>query len=230
LRLETIHPRALDGATEAAWRALQAADPALASPYLTPDWARLVGEARPDARLVLLREEGELRGVLGAQRTSRFAAMGLGAPIADYQGLIAPADLGVSPAALCKALNVGRIDLSHAPTSRSYFARAEQGKDGSWIVDTAMGLDAYRATQKERRGEAMRQLDKKLRKLTREHGAPVLCALSDNAAHFETMMGWKRAQLVRTGQPAIGMRLGCVRWLTAHSPRAARISAARSSP
>ena len=67
------------------WRAHQRADPALQSPYLTPEWAQIVGAVRKDARVCVI-DDGA--GFFAAQRLSRFAAMGLGAPIADYQGLL----------------------------------------------------------------------------------------------------------------------------------------------
>ncbi len=85
MRLETVHPRELSASDAALWRAHQTSDPALQSPYLTPDWAKLIGDVREDARVVVIQDGA---GFFGAQRLSRFAAMGMGAPIADYQGVV----------------------------------------------------------------------------------------------------------------------------------------------
>jgi len=199
VRIEVIHPSELGSAEVSRWRALQAAEPGLASPYLTPDWARIVGAARQDARICVLNEG---QGYFPVQRVSRFAAMGLGAPIADYQGVVCPPDLGLDASALCKALKVGRIDLSHVPVGQSILRRPA-GADGSWVVEVGEGADAYRAGLKQRRGEFLRQTDKKLRKFEREQGALTFVARSIDAADFETMLAWKNAQLLRTGQPAI---------------------------
>ena len=67
MRLETIHPSELAAADVAKWRGHQR--PGTQSPYLTPDWAQIVGAARGDARVCVI---GEGEGYFGAQRLSRF--------------------------------------------------------------------------------------------------------------------------------------------------------------
>jgi CelD/BcsL family acetyltransferase involved in cellulose biosynthesis len=197
LRIEVIHPSELGPAETARWRAYQDVAPALAGPYLTPEWAKIVGAARPDARLCVM-DEGQ--AFLGVQRQSRFAAMGLGAPIADYQGVVGLPDLEIDPAALCRALKVGRIDLSGVPEGQSMVRAA--GSEGSWIaeIDTAEG---YRWGLKERRGKFVKELEKKRRRMEAENGEAEFSACSSNREHFETLLAWKSAQLARTGQPAI---------------------------
>ncbi len=199
MRIKTIHPKELGETDIAQWRALQRADAALASPYLSPDWAQLVGAVRADARVCIINDGA---GFFGAQRLSRFAAMGLGAPIADYQGVVGEAGLSVNAAALCRALKVGRIDLTHVPAGQSIFAGAPTHTDGSWIAETHGGRDLYEAALKLQRSEFVRQTDKKLRKLTKDKGA-VRFGVSHERADFETLLSWKRDQLQRTNQPAI---------------------------
>ena len=198
MRLETIHPKDLGATERDLWRAHQRARPELASPYLTPEWALLVGEARADARVCMI-NGGE--GFFGAQRLSPFAAMGLGAPIADYQGIVASEPLGVNAAALCRALNVGRIDLTHVPQGAAPITVA--GEEGSWIAETHGGRDLYEAALKQRRAEFVRQTDKKTRKLARDKAEPFFRVHTTPTAQFETMLAWKNAQLERTGQPQI---------------------------
>ena len=199
MRLETIHPRELGAEDAALWRAHQLAAPSLQSPYLTPDWAKLVGEARDDARVCII-EDGA--GFLGAQRLSRFAAMGLGAPIADYQGVVGLLGLHIDGAQLCHALGVGRIDLTHVPAGGTLLA-SPAGSEGSWIADVAGGRDLYEAALRLRRSEFVRQMDKKRRRLERDHGALEFRAQSPERDAFETLLAWKNAQLKRSGQPDI---------------------------
>lgn len=200
MRLETIHPRELTAEDAALWRAHQTSDPALGSPYFTPEWAQLIGSTRDDARVCVIQDGA---GFFGAQRLSRFAAMGLGAPIADYQGVVGLSDLAVNGAELCRALKVGRIDLTHTPAGQSLLKGAVQGQEGSWIADVACGRDLYEAALKQRRSEFVRQTDKKTRKLEREHGHIEFRAQSTERADFETLLAWKNAQLKRSGQPEI---------------------------
>lgn len=200
MRLETVHPRELSASDAALWRAHQMSDPALQSPYLTPDWAQLVGSVRDDARVCVIQDGA---GFFGAQRLSRFAAMGMGAPISDYQGVVGLADLPVNGADLCRALKVGRIDLTHAPAGQAVLKGAVAGQEGSWIANVAGGRDLYEAALKDRRSEFVRQTDKKRRKLERDQGHVEFRAQSAERADFETLMAWKNAQLKRTGQPEI---------------------------
>ncbi|MGD9967345.1 MAG: GNAT family N-acetyltransferase [Hyphomonadaceae bacterium] len=200
MRLETIHPRELSAADAALWQAHQIADPTLQSPYLTPGWAKLIGEVREGARVCII-EDGA--GFFGAQRMSQFTAMGLGAPIADYQGVVGLPNLPIDRAALCRALGVGRIDINHVPAGQHLLAGAAAGAEGSWIAETAGGRDLYEAALKQRRSEFVRQTDKKLRKLERDHGPVEFRALSPERASFDTLIAWKDDQLARSGQPRI---------------------------
>jgi CelD/BcsL family acetyltransferase involved in cellulose biosynthesis len=200
VRIETIHPRELGEREHGLWRAHQASDAALSSPYLSPAWARIVGDARPDARVCVI---GAGRGFLGVQRRSRFAAMGLGAPLADYQGLVSEPGLAVEPGALCRALKVGRIDLAGVPAGQSVLAGAVAGADGSWIADTSGGVEAYRAHLKKHRGKIVRQTDNRLAKLAEAHGPLEFAGGASERGHFDTLVAWKAAHLRRTGQPPI---------------------------
>lgn len=198
MRIETAHPRELNAGDWARWRGLRAANAALASPYYAPEWAQIVGAARADARICRIEESG----YFAAQRLSRFSAMALGAPLADYQGVIAAPGAAISPAALCDALKVGRIDLTHVPAEQDLLKRPAGG-DGSWIAETSGGRELYEAGLRLRRAEFVRQMDKKLRRLERAHGAAEFTARSASRADFETLIAWNNEQLARSGQPQI---------------------------
>jgi CelD/BcsL family acetyltransferase involved in cellulose biosynthesis len=195
VRLETIHPKELGPAEIVRWHEHQRASIALRSPYLTPEWVQIIGAVRDDARVCVI--DGGA-GFLGVQRLSRFAAMGLGAPIADYQGLIGNGDLRVEPRAICRALGVGRIDVANAPAGTLL---NPVGEDGSWIAEVSGGRDLYEAALKQRRAEFVRQTDKKARKFEREFGPLEFRMRSTEQGDFETLIAWKNAQLERSGQP-----------------------------
>lgn len=200
MRIETAHPSELGAAEIALWREHQRADATLRSPYFAPEWAQIVGAARDDARVCVINGGA---GFFAAQRLSRFTAMGLGAPICDYQGVVGAAPVA---AALCRALKVGRIDLTHAPATQSLLAGVTAGEDGSWIADTAGGRDLYLAAVKARRSDFLTKTDKKQRKFERDHGRLEFRANVRDSADFEALLSWKNAQLARAGQPEIWAR------------------------
>lgn len=200
MRIETAHPKELGSDDIALWRAHQGADPNLSSPYFCPEWTQLIGAVRDDARVCILQDGA---GFFGVQRLSRFAAMGIGAPISDYQGVVGMPGLPVDATAICRALNVGRIDLTHVPAGQSVMRGGVAGGEGSWIAETFGARDLYEAALRSRRGEFVRQTDKKLRKFERDHGRAEFRAVSTERADFEALLAWKNTQLVRSGQPQI---------------------------
>src|ERR1700753_4301416 len=111
MRVKTINPLELADEDAAIWRSLLAADPALTSPYLTPDWARVVAQHRPDARAVVWsHDDGRAAGFLVAAGEGGRSAMPAGGPVCDYQAVVGPMGLDTTLAA--KALGVGRVDLT----------------------------------------------------------------------------------------------------------------------
>ena len=113
MRVVSKHPAELTDGEIAAWRSFLATDPELSSPYLTPDWAKLVSMHRDDVRVVVYSDaHGGPLGFLPVQRGSSYAAMPAGGPICDYQALVAKQGISLDLSAAPRALAVGRIDLT----------------------------------------------------------------------------------------------------------------------
>jgi CelD/BcsL family acetyltransferase involved in cellulose biosynthesis len=199
MRVETLNPLVLAGGDIAAWRALMAADPALTSPYLTPDWARLVARHRPDARVVVWRnDEGAAAGFLAVQVGSPHAAMPIGGPICDYQAVVAAPGLDVSLAA--KALGVGRVDLT-AGLKDNAVGECLLTDDVGHVVRFADGWDGWCAERNAAGSRIVARARKRMSKLVRDHetGAVTFEPFSTDPAAFETLLAWKRDQMRRTG-------------------------------
>lgn len=203
MRIHLAHPADLGAPELAHWRRLQQTDAALAGPFFSPGYAQAVAAARTDARLLVLEDDGGIAGYFAAQRPSAFAAMPLGTPLTDVQGLVAAPDLPVTAGDLCRALKVGRIDFSGVLATQTAFAGGHRGVSGSWIAEVGAGSAAYLAVLRERRNETVRQQDKKRRKLVREQGEVVFTPQSRNRAHFEQVLAWKQGQSRRTRQPPV---------------------------
>lgn len=204
MRIEAVAVRELGDAEVARWRALQASHPSLANPHFSPDYAQLMARVRPDARVAILEDSAGIQGFFAVQWQHRVgsAAMPLGAPVGDYQGIVGDAH-GVSVAGLCKALRVGRLDFSRALAHQSMFSDRSKGGEETWIADVSAGSVVYFAQLKARRPQFLYQLARTRRKLARERGEVSFAANSSDVAHLETMLRWKEAQLARTRQPAV---------------------------
>lgn len=205
MRIEAVPVRELGAVEIARWRSLQRSCPALSNPHFSPDYALLMARVRPDARVAVLEDSGGLQGFFAVQRQrpASSAAMPLGAPVGDYQGIVGAPELEVSLPDLCKALKIGRLDFSRALADQPTFATHAKGAEETWIADVSVGSDAYFANIKARRPQFLYQLGRTRRKLVRELGDVIFSPCSTNLAHLETMLTWKEQQLARTGQPAV---------------------------
>ena len=202
--IDVLRPNALTAEMVARWRALQAADPNLDTPFLSPLWAQSVERAQsdPGLKVAVLSQGGEAKGFM-AFRAGPFTAMAPGAPMSDYQGLVAEAGLLLDPKRLVQALGVGRFDFSHMLADQSHFARHMRGFDESFVVHAPDGYEAYVAERKAASIGIIKDLDKKRRKAQRESGEAVFCADSSSVDDFDQLIAWKRAQLKATSQTDI---------------------------
>ncbi|QUD86258.1 GNAT family N-acetyltransferase [Phenylobacterium montanum] len=200
--LESLPPSRLAPDEAARWRALVAADPALQSPFLTPDWALAVQRAQGGERsgVRVLRIEGPdgARGYFSARRRGPVA-MPAGAPMCDYQGLAIEPGLEVTAREILSALKVDRLDFSHMLADQPAFAPYLRGDDISHGVDLSAGHAAYLAERRRATG-LFKDLDKRRRKAERELGPVRFEAFCRSAAAFDKLIAWKRELMSATGQ------------------------------
>lgn len=202
---DIIRPNELTADEAARWSALQLTNADLESPFLSPHWPRAVEQAQTVAasnvRIAVLHDAGRIRGFFPA-KIQGATAMPAGAPMCDYQGLIAEPDVAMNPRDLVSALGVGRYDFSHMPQSQAVFASNLRGVTPSWIVRLPFGYDVYAADKHQESG-VLKDLDKRRRKAHKEMGPLTFTAFSRSRTDFEQMLGWKREHFKRTGQTDI---------------------------
>ncbi len=209
--IEILHPLEMPPAMVEHWRALQGADISLDSPFLAPEWAQAVARAQAPAdralRVAVPSQDGQPKGYM-ALRAGPFTAMAAGAPLCDYQGLVAEPGVRLDARQLVQALGVGRFDFSHMLADQAAFGPFVRGGDVSWIVDMNTGAaeggyEAYAAAKRADGVGALKDLDKKRRKAEREAGPVSFAAYSRSTTDFEQMFAWKRAQYRATHQTDI---------------------------
>lgn len=207
MKIEVLRPSELTDAQIARWSQLQTADAALDSPFLSPYWVLAVERANLKAngvdggiRVAVLRRDGEDQASgFFAARAGAFTAMPAGAPMSDYQAVVAEKGLEIDPKALVKALGVGRLDFTHVLAEQTAFAPHMHGRERSWIIDIAGGYGEYERLTRER-SSVLKDIDKKRRKAEREVGPSRFCAMSRARGDFTALIQLKRAQMKATGQ------------------------------
>jgi CelD/BcsL family acetyltransferase involved in cellulose biosynthesis len=198
MQIEIIHPSEIDDGLATAWRALQASDPDLGGPFFTPDFARIVGQVRPDARVAVLRDGPDVSGVFTYHR-QRFGRLApLAGQISDYHGLVARPGHHIDMRAILRAAEAQAFDFNHVPRSQAGFVPHAYRDTTSPLVDLRDGFDAWFA-DKSAQNRSFRDLARRTRKLERQHGPVRLVANDTSRATWDTFMDWKRAALAAAG-------------------------------
>ncbi|WP_421933844.1 GNAT family N-acetyltransferase [Phenylobacterium sp.] len=206
LHIEVLRPQDMTAQRLARWAALQATDITLDSPFLSPDWARAVAgvqrQTSRQVRVAVAVEDGRDVAFLPV-RVGHLTAMPVGAPMCDYQGLVAEPGARIDIRKMIQALGVQRFDFCHMIEAQAVFAPYARGRDLSHVVDVTEGYEAYEAARREAGTSVLKDCDKKRRKVEREIGPAVFTPFSRSQADFDQLVAWKRAQLDATGQTDI---------------------------
>jgi CelD/BcsL family acetyltransferase involved in cellulose biosynthesis len=198
LDVETLHPRDLTEADLRTWRDMAAAEPAFDSPLLGPDFAQAVGLVREDARVAVIRRQGETLGFLPHHRRPGAMARAIGSPLSDYHGLVSRPDADLTAAEVLGAADLTAFRYTGLIDPYGVFGQGEQ-KTAHVIAlghtDAETYLEAVRAASP-KKIKNWRRLDNKLE---REMGTVELVAADRSRAAFDQLIAWKREQLERTG-------------------------------
>ena len=198
LDVETLHPRDLTEADLRMWRDMAAAEPAFDSPLLGPDFAQAVGVVRDDARVAVIRRDGETLGFLPHHRRPGAMARAIGSPLSDYHGLVSRPDAELTGARVLGAADLTAYRYTGLIDPYGVFGQGEL-KTAHVIAlgntDAETYLEAVRAASP-KKIKNWRRLDNKLE---REMGAVELVAADRSREAFDQLIAWKREQLERTG-------------------------------
>ena len=198
LDVETLHPRDLTEADLRMWRDMAAAEPAFDSPLLGPDFAQAVGVVRDDARVAVIRRQGETLGFLPHHRRPGAVARPIGSPLSDYHGLVSRPDADLTGARVLGAADLTAFRYTGLIDPYGVFGQGEL-KTAHVIAlghtDAETYLEAVRAASP-KKIKNWRRLDNKLE---REMGAVELVAADRSRQAFDQLIAWKREQLERTG-------------------------------
>jgi CelD/BcsL family acetyltransferase involved in cellulose biosynthesis len=183
----------------AQWRAMQTADPALGSPFLSPEFTLAVARVRPTARVAVLEEGQQVVGFFPYEVRRRVVGVPIGFGISDCQGLVHTKDLDWDPMALLRACNLPVWEFDHLMGNQAPFVPYHAERAGSPIMDLSGGYEAYLADRMSS-GDVVRQAMRKQRGMVRDLGEERFVWQDDSADAFAALVDWKSAQYKRTQQ------------------------------
>lgn len=180
----------------AAWRAFAAPGGRLSSPYLLPEFAQAVAQAREDVRVLVAEENGAPCAFFAYHAGP--VARPVGAPMSDYQGVVARSGTAIEPDALLTAMKAGALVYENWAGTPAP-GRVRQ-REGSAIIDLEGGVQEWLQRRHALHRNHFRKIAQRARRAEREYG-PARIVIGDAAgAHFEMLKAWKAAQYRETGK------------------------------
>ncbi|HEX2298511.1 MAG TPA: GNAT family N-acetyltransferase, partial [Pseudonocardiaceae bacterium] len=198
MKITVIRPGELGEPELARWRGFQRDCPALANPFLSPEFTVAVGRHRPRTRVAVLSDGPDLVGFFPFERR-RF---GYGVPVAagltHCQGLVHAPDLEWDPQELLRACGLAVWEFDNLVDGQKPFEPYQVLREPSPIMDLSGGYEAYLTHL---RRSFVRDLQRKQRRLERDVGELRFVFGARDGAAFRALLGWKSAQYRRTGRP-----------------------------
>ena len=201
LKVDIVGIEAFGDAEWTTWRAMLAANPALASPYFHPGFARVAGGVSPRAAVAVFTRGGETVGFFPHQRRGG-AMQPLAAPMNDYHGVIAYPGKAPTLEEASGALDATRLNLTAwvGPTALGEDRRTVQVELGD------SGYDGWYAERRTTHGKFFKDKERARRSMEAELGPVRVERGLRDPAMLDWLIDLKRDQYRRTGRHDI---FGC---------------------
>jgi CelD/BcsL family acetyltransferase involved in cellulose biosynthesis len=200
MKIEVIRPEELGEAELRRWRGLQASTPALANPFMSPEFTLAVGRFRAGARVAVLSDESGVAGFFPYERHVMGIGRPIGAGLTDCQGLIAPPGLDLDVRALLRACRLSVWEFDHLLAEQAAFAPHHTETRVEPVMDLTEGFAAYEEGARQRSPKTIKTVRYKERKLGREAGEVTYTFSETDPGELRRLMDWKSAQYRRTGR------------------------------
>jgi CelD/BcsL family acetyltransferase involved in cellulose biosynthesis len=196
MRVHVVRPQEMEAGHLAAWRRLLDADPALASPFLRPEFARHVAAVRTDVAVAIVTEGTEPVAFLGFQRRGR-RAQPLAGGLSDCQAIVAAPTWRCDTPALLRAMGVVRLDVTRMLATRDHLAAWRTAAMEAPLIRLGSGFDAYAQERRAAGSNVVTQALSHARRLARELGPLRFVPHDPDPRSLQRLVAWKRAQYGR---------------------------------
>ncbi len=198
--ISVIRPAELGHAEIAAWHDMQGGTPALANPFLSPEFTLAVGRLRPAARVAVLTDGQDITGFFPFERRRLGVGVPIAAGLTDCQGLVHAPGAEWDARALLRECGISAWQFDHLVAGQKPFERYQAALAPSPVIDLSLGFAAYHASLRAAAPYFCREMARKARKLAREVGGLRLVTDSRDIAVLRMLVAWKSDQYRRTGR------------------------------
>jgi CelD/BcsL family acetyltransferase involved in cellulose biosynthesis len=197
-RVDVLMPHDLTAEQVSEWRHFQRQTPALESPYLCPEFVRLVAGVRPGVAVAVAEEDGRTTGFFAFERRGKVGRP-VGGPLSDCQAVIAAPDWQWDARALVEAAGLSVFDFTNLRAEQRPFAPFHRTVTPSHVIDVTDGFDAYARERGAAGRNAISQTSSHLRRLERRLGPFRFTLHEPDPMPLPLLIDWKRQQCCRTG-------------------------------
>jgi len=141
-RVQCVDPHELTEAHLSEWRSFQSSNPALASPFLTPEFQLLVSELRPNVEVAVFEENGRIAGFLPFERQGRIGKP-VGGALSDCQAVIAAPWWNWNPIDLVRGIGLSVYDFTHHRGEQAQLKPFHCVLERSHTIELERGFAAY---------------------------------------------------------------------------------------
>lgn len=188
MKIACVRPDELGQDQLDAWRRLQSG--AYDHPFFAPEYTQIVSEVRDQVRVAVI-ENDDSCAFFPFEQGASGIGLPVGSRLTDYQGpIVQDIDLDVRQLLRSCGLRAWQFDhlLPNCPALQPYI----DGTAGSPYLDLTDGFEAYRKSRQQAGSSAIKQFERKSRKLAREVGPLRFEMHSTDRQAFNTLIQWKR--------------------------------------
>ena len=196
MKVTAIPAASLEPTHISRWAEIQAADPTLRSPFLSPEFTLAMAEERPAVTIGVVEDESGPIAFFPHERGRLGIARPVGGPLNDLQGVIAAQGRQLAAEDLIRNCRLVQWSFTRIIASQEIFQRYHVRRDVSRFIDLSDGFDRY-AREKHRSFAA--RLVRKGRQLEREAGRVRFDMHAADPSLLAMMMAWKRERYAATG-------------------------------
>ena len=200
MQAEIVSIRDISAEDVALWNAWAAPGGVLASPYFRFGFTQAVAQARADVRIARFSRDGQTIAFFPHHAPSGGVVRPVGAPMSDYQGVIAAPGETVDAQAALRACGGSALvyDNWYAPLGGRPIP--SRGRSGSSIADLSAGAQSYFDNRRALWKDHFKKSDRRKRAAERDHGPLRLELADESGAVFSRLMDWKSGQYAATGK------------------------------
>lgn len=200
VRIHVVKPEELEEGETEAWRELRAKTGMPANPFMEPEFTLAVGRVRPDARVAVLREDGEPAGFFPHERGPLGHGRAIGLGVSDCQGAILRPGLEITARELLRACRLSAWEFDNLEAGQPLFSPGAAEEFASPVIDVGTGYEVYEEGLRARSPKFLKTTLAKERRLGRQAGEVRFVFDERDPAALRRLMEWKSAQYRRTGR------------------------------